>query len=70
MGVGGPVFNIFKDFLSNRQQRVLVDRNFSQFKPVVSVFLKAVFLARYSSFFILLIMTPKSCNSYPDAIFK
>ena len=36
MGVGGPVFNIFKDFLSNRQQRVLVDRNFSQFKLVVS----------------------------------
>ena len=36
MGIGGPVFNIFKDFLSNRQQRVLVDGNFSQFKPVVS----------------------------------
>ena len=30
------VFNIFKDFLSNRQQHVLVDGNFSQYKPVVS----------------------------------
>ena len=28
-------FKIFKDFLSNRQQRVSVDRSFSQFKPVV-----------------------------------
>ena len=36
MGAGGPVFNIFKDFLFNRQQRVLVDGNFSHFKPVVS----------------------------------
>ena len=36
MGVGGPVFNIFKYVLSNPQQRVLVDGNFSQFKPVVS----------------------------------
>ena len=33
MGVGGPAFNIFKDFFSNC---VLVDRNFNQFKPVVS----------------------------------
>ena len=30
------LFNIFKDFLSNRQQRVLVDGNFTQFKSVVS----------------------------------
>ena len=29
-------FNIFKDFLSNCQQRVLVDGNFSQLKLVVS----------------------------------
>ena len=36
MGIGGPVFNLFKDFLFNCQQRVLVDGNFSQFKPVVS----------------------------------
>ena len=36
MGVGGPIFNTFKDFLANRQQHVLVDRNFSQFKAVVS----------------------------------
>ena len=35
MGVGGFVFYIFKDFLTNRQ-RVSVDGNFSQFKPVVS----------------------------------
>ena len=34
MGVGGFVFYIFKDFLTNRQ-RVSVDGNFSQFKPVV-----------------------------------
>ena len=36
MGVYGPIFNLFKDFLTNRQQRVLVDENFSQFKSVVS----------------------------------
>ena len=30
------VFNIFKDFLSNRQQHVLVDGNFSQFKLAAS----------------------------------
>ena len=36
MGVGEPVFNIFKDFLTNRQQRVSVEGNFSKFKPVVS----------------------------------
>ena len=36
MGVGGPVFNIFKDYLSNHQQCVLVDGNFSEFKPVAS----------------------------------
>ena len=35
MGIGGPAFNIFKDFLSNHQQRVLVDGNFSQFRVVV-----------------------------------
>ena len=36
MDIGGPVFNIFTDFLTNSQQRVSVDGNFSQFKPVVS----------------------------------
>ena len=36
MGVGRLVFNIFKDFLFNCQQRVFVDGNFIQFKPVVS----------------------------------
>ena len=36
MDVAGPVFNMFKNILPNRQQRVLVDGNFSQFKPVVS----------------------------------
>ena len=36
MGIGGPVFNIFKDYLSNQQKLVMVDGNFSQFKPVVS----------------------------------
>ena len=36
MGIGVPVFNIFKDLLTNRQQHVSVDENFSQFKPVVS----------------------------------
>ena len=35
MGVGGPVFNIFKDFLTNCQQRISNDENFSKFKPVV-----------------------------------
>ena len=36
MGVVGFVFNIFKDFLSNRQQRLSVDGNVNQFKLVVS----------------------------------
>ena len=36
MGAGGPVFNMFKGILSNFQQLVLVDWNFSLFKPVVS----------------------------------
>ena len=36
MGIGGPVFNIFKEFLSYRQQRVTVDGYFSHFKQVVS----------------------------------
>ena len=36
MGVGGSVFGILKDFLTNRRQRVSVDGSFSQFKPVVS----------------------------------
>ena len=35
MDVGGPVFSILF-FLSNRQQRVFVDRKIRQFKPVVS----------------------------------
>ena len=35
IGVGEPVCNIFKDFFTNRQQRVLIDEKFSQFKPVV-----------------------------------
>ena len=34
--IGGHVFNIFKDFLSNHKQHVLVDGNYSQFKPAVS----------------------------------
>ena len=35
MSIGGSVFNVFKDFLTNLQ-RVSVDGNFSKFKPVVS----------------------------------
>ena len=35
MGISGPVFHIFKDFITNCQQYVLVNGNFSQFKPVV-----------------------------------
>ena len=50
MGVGGLVFNIFKDILTNRQQLVSVDGNFCQFKPVISVF-----WARYSLYYIHLI---------------
>ena len=34
MGVGGPVFKIFKDFFTNCQC-VSIDGNFSQFQPVV-----------------------------------
>ena len=40
MAVDGPIFKIFKDFLTNHQQRISVDGNFSQFKPVVSVVLQ------------------------------
>ena len=36
MGLGGPVLNIFKEFLSNRKQRVSIDGKFSEFKAVVS----------------------------------
>ena len=36
MGVGGPMLNMFQDFLTNRRQRVAVDGRFSQFRPVVS----------------------------------
>ena len=36
MGIGGPILNIFKDFLTNRQQHALFNGNFSQFKPIVS----------------------------------
>ena len=35
MAIGGPVFHIFKDFLTNHQ-RVSVDGNFNEFKSVVS----------------------------------
>ena len=34
--VGGPIFNVLKNFLSNRRQRVSVDSSFSHFKPVLS----------------------------------
>ena len=36
MGIGGPLFNIFKEFLTDRTQRVSVDGKFSQFRTVVS----------------------------------
>ena len=36
MGISGPVFDIFKIFLTNDQQHVFVDGNFRQFKSVVS----------------------------------
>ena len=35
-GVGGPIFNVFSNFLSNRPQRTCVDGCFSLFKPVLS----------------------------------
>ena len=35
-GVGGPIFNVLKNFLSERRQRVNVDSSFSHFKPVLS----------------------------------
>ena len=35
MGVGGPVF-IYLEILTNHQQRLSVDGNINQFKPVVS----------------------------------
>ena len=56
MCVAWPVFNIFKDFLFNHQQRVFVDGNISQLELVVSsVFLKSVIWTHYSSFFLVLI---------------
>ena len=36
MGIDGPVFNIFKEFLTNRKQRVAIDGSFSDYKPVIS----------------------------------
>ena len=36
IGVGGPIFNVFKNFLTNRQQRTCVDGSFSSFNPVLS----------------------------------
>ena len=36
MGIGGSLFNVFKEFLTNRIQLVTVDSRFSQFRPVVS----------------------------------
>ena len=36
MVVGEPVFTLSKDLLTNCQQHVSVDGNFSQFKPLVS----------------------------------
>ena len=36
MGIDGPVFNIFKDFLTNWKLRVLIDGNFRKFQPIVS----------------------------------
>ena len=35
-GVGGSIFNVLSEFLSNRKQRVSVDGKFSSFKPVIS----------------------------------
>ena len=36
MGISGPLFNAFKEFLTNRKQCVTVYGKFSQFRPVVS----------------------------------
>ena len=36
VGIGGPLFNYFKDFLTDRNQHVSVDGKFSQFRTVVS----------------------------------
>ena len=36
MGIVSPLFNVFKEFLTNRIQLVTVDSRFSQFRPVVS----------------------------------
>ena len=44
MGIGGPLFNVFKEFLTNRKQSVTVDGKFSQFRPVVSRVAKGSFL--------------------------
>ena len=36
LGIGGPFFNILSEFLSNRMQRVVVDGQLGDLRPVVS----------------------------------
>ena len=36
LGIGGPFFNILSEFLSNRTQRVVVDGQLGDLRPVVS----------------------------------